>query len=117
MTHTTSTPVASGSNVPQCPTFFVCNFFLLFLQYHGLYSLQVYLLIIFHPFIITSYILTKSFLFEKKGFSITYLNIEIIQLIIKIIILIKTTVAPTGVENNIDNIIPTNAPITDKIAE
>lgn len=34
-----------------------------------------------------------------------------------IIILIKTTVAPTGVENNIDNIIPTNAPITDKIAE
>ena len=86
-------------------------FFLLFLQYHDLYSLQVYLLII------TSYILTKSFLFEKKGFSITYLNIEIIQLIIKIIILIKTTVAPTGVENNIDNIIPTNAPITDKIAE
>ena len=92
-------------------------FFLLFLQYHDLFSLQVYLLIIFHPFIITSYILTKSFLFEKKGFSITYLNIEIIQLIIKIIILIKTTVAPTGVENNIDNIIPTNAPITDKIAE
>ena len=112
MTHTTSTPVASGSNVPQCPTFFVCNFFLTIPT-----SLQVYLLIIFHPFIITSYILTKSFLFEKKGFSITYLNIEIIQLIIKIIILIKTTVAPTGVENNIDNIIPTNAPITDKIAE